>query len=148
MKNIINSNNNPVIPSLGFIIFILSNLPTHLIFFKSCLYFIKHYAFLFLVFSNRYFISIIIYKLISADFSDCIRHFLSGASTSEKFSTKSGRRCPLTSNARIAELSSVSSSDVNLTSAAPLLSSKCAICVVPGIGTIQGFCANSHASAI
>ena len=32
--------------------------------------------------------------------------------------------------------------------AAPMFSSMCAICVVPGIGTIHGFCAISQASAI
>ena len=37
---------------------------------------------------------------------------------------------------------------VNRTASAPMFSSMCAICVVPGIGTIHGFCAISHASAI
>ena len=44
--------------------------------------------------------------------------------------------------------SSASSGGVNRTAAAPVFSSMCAICVVPGMGTIQGFCAISHASAI
>jgi hypothetical protein len=47
-----------------------------------------------------------------------------------------------------AEFSSVSSAGVHRTPAAPPFSSMCAICVVPWIGTIQGFCAVSHASAI
>ena len=37
---------------------------------------------------------------------------------------------------------------VNCTAAAPMFSTMCAICVVPGMGTIHGFCAISHASAI
>lgn len=34
------------------------------------------------------------------------------------------------------------------TVAAPLLSGRCAICVVPGIGKIHGFCAINQASVI
>lgn len=74
--------------------------------------------------------------------------FFGGASTPEKTSTASGRRCPRISIALTAEFSSVSSAGVNRTPAAPLFSSMCAIWVVPGIGTIQGFYAISHASAI
>src|SRR5215207_4711882 len=74
-------------------------------------------------------------------------YFLGGASAPDMASTSSGRRCPLTSIARTAESSSTSSAGANRTASAPLLSSMCAICVVPGMGTIQGFCAISHASA-
>ena len=75
-------------------------------------------------------------------------HFFSGASTPEKTSTASGRRCPRISIAETDEFSSASSAGVNRTAAAPLFSSICAICVVPGMGTIHCFCAISHASAI
>jgi len=40
------------------------------------------------------------------------------------------------------------SSDVSSTETAPMFSSKRCSLVVPGIGTIQGFWASSHASAI
>src|SRR5439155_515396 len=40
------------------------------------------------------------------------------------------------------------SSDVNLIASEPLFSSRRDNLVVPGIGTIHGFCASSHASAI
>ena len=48
---------------------------------------------------------------------------------------------PLTSIACTAQFSSASSAGVNQTASAPLLSSMCAICVVPGMDTTQGFCA-------
>ena len=75
-------------------------------------------------------------------------HFVGGASTPEKTSTWSGRRAPRISIAETDAFSSASSGGVNRTEVAPMFSSMCAICVVPGMGTIQGFRAISHARAI
>lgn len=47
-----------------------------------------------------------------------------------------------------AAFSSARSLGVNRTLAALMFSSICAICVVPGMGTIHGFYAISHASAV
>src|SRR6185503_13434057 len=75
-------------------------------------------------------------------------YFFMGASTPENTSTASGRRCPLTSIARTAEFNSETSGGVKRTPTAPLFSTMCCITVVPGIGTIHGFCAISQATAI
>src|SRR6185436_10089353 len=77
-----------------------------------------------------------------------LSYFFMGASTPENTRTASGRRCPLTSIALTAEFSSETSACVKRTLAAPLFSTMCCITVVPGIGTIQGFCAISQATAI
>ncbi len=77
-----------------------------------------------------------------------IAQLFGGASTSENTCTKSGRRAPRTSIAATARFSSVSSSGVKFTASEPIFSNICAICVVPGIGTIHGFCAISQASEI
>src|SRR6266511_4809849 len=68
-----------------------------------------------------------------------LHHFFGGASTPEKTSTCSGRRAPRIWIAETAAFSSLSSVGVNRTSAAPMFSSMCHICVVPGMGTIHGF---------
>jgi len=47
-----------------------------------------------------------------------------------------------------AVFNSAISLELNRTSPAPLFSSMCAICVVPGIGTIHGFWAISQARAM
>jgi len=65
--------------------------------------------------------------------------FFGAASTPENASTASGRRWPLISIERTAELNSAISPDVNLILSAPLFSIMWAMTVVPGIGTIQGF---------
>ncbi len=75
-------------------------------------------------------------------------HFFGGASTPDMASTPAGRRAPWISIADTAAFSSESSAGVNRTAAAPVFSIMCAICVVPGMGTIQGFCAINHARAI
>ena len=74
--------------------------------------------------------------------------FFSGASTPEKTNTPSGKRCPFISIALTAESNSANSSCANLMLPAALFSIMCCITVVPGIGTIQGFCPSSHARAI
>ena len=73
---------------------------------------------------------------------------LGGASTSEYARTASGRRAPRTCIAATAALSSANSAVEKRIAEALLFSTMCGICVVPGMGTIQGFCANSHAIAI
>ena len=55
---------------------------------------------------------------------------------------------PLISIIAKASLISLRSSDVSVTSAARRFSSRCSTFVAPGIGTIQGFRARIHASAI
>jgi hypothetical protein len=56
--------------------------------------------------------------------------------------------CSMDLDGRQRRFISTSSAGVNRTVAAPMFSNICAICVVPGIGTIQGFCAISQASEI
>ena len=73
---------------------------------------------------------------------------MGGASTSEKTRRLPRSRAPRIPIAETAALNSASSAGVKQIAAAPTLSTICAICVVPGMGTIQGFCAKSHASAI
>src|SRR5512145_803020 len=76
------------------------------------------------------------------------RQILGGASTPEKTSTESGSRAPRISMDETAAFSSATSDGVNAIDTPPIFSSICAICVVPGMGTIQGFCAISQANAI
>src|SRR5579862_2465997 len=60
----------------------------------------------------------------------------------------SGYRSPSTAIFEAALSMSRKSSDVSCTATDPMFSSKRDNFVVPGIGTIQGFCARSQASAI
>jgi hypothetical protein len=62
-----------------------------------------------------------------------------GASTSENTWTASGSLAPLISIAETAAFSSTSSEDEKLTVGPPMFSIMWAICVVPGIGTMNGF---------
>src|SRR3954465_764262 len=63
-------------------------------------------------------------------------------------SMAAGYRAPCTSIFEAALSISRRSSDVSFISTAPRFSSRRCSFVVPGIGTIHGFCARSHASAI
>lgn len=81
-----------------------------------------------------------------------IRHIphdaLNGASTPEKACTAGGRRSPFTMMAETAAVSSAASAGVKSRLAAPIFCILCAICVVPGIGTIHGRWSSNQASAI
>ena len=66
---------------------------------------------------------------------------------SVSFSTCSGSRAPCTVILDAASSISRRSASVNSTEAAPRFSSRRSSFRVPGMGTIQGFCASSHASA-
>src|SRR6266478_4150191 len=63
-------------------------------------------------------------------------------------SSSSGYRAPCTVIFAVATSSSPRSSAVSSMATAPMFSSRRSSFVVPGIGTIQGFCARSQASAI
>jgi hypothetical protein len=64
------------------------------------------------------------------------------------FCSSSGYRAPCTEIFEAAASCCRRSSGVSSTAAAPMFSSSRCSLVVPGIGTIQGFCASSHARAI